>query len=541
MIRSKLAAGALLLILTLVAEACGQSVAPTPSGAASASAKPAGGTLVVGANFSILSMDPARTVSATSMNVLHSTYDSLLTYDGADLKTPKPNLATSWTTTPDGLTYTFTLRSDAKFESGNAVTSADVKWSLERLNNVKGISAFYVASVASIDAPDPTHVTIKLKAPNSGLLSILTAPPTGIIDSKLVKEKGGDATATAKDADKAEAYLNGHSAGSGPFVMTTYTPNQQVILEKNPNYWGAKPFFDKVVIQHQPEAASQKLQLEKGDIQIAMGLGQDQATALQGNKDVTVQTGPVAATFFVMFSMNPELGGPLANPLVRQAIRYALDYDGIMKIAGPGAVRLAGVVPALLPGALDASAAPKQDKEKAKQLLQQSGAMPVKIKLSIGSDYVSGGVQFSVLGQKLQSDMQAVGIDVTIDGRPLAAWKADYIGGKLQMTAATYSADWPDPSNFLVFSPEGSVGVRAQWTGKSSADAASVLDLGNQAQSEVDAAKRATKYQTYDTKLQQVGPYIPLFQPASPLAWRSDLKGVAFNTTWQVAYGAVGK
>jgi peptide/nickel transport system substrate-binding protein len=528
-----------LIIGLSVAAACGQTAAPTGTSTASAAPK-TGGTLVVGANFSILSMDPARTVSATSMNVLHSTYDSLTTFEGADLKTAKPNLATSWTISPDGLTYAFALRSGAKFESGSPVTSTDVKWSLERLNNLKGISAFYVASIATVDAPDSTHVTIKLKAPNSGLLAILAAPPTGVLDSKLLADKGADASASAKDNDKGDAYLNGHSAGSGPYVMTTYTPNQQVVLERNANYWGTKPFFDRIVIQHQPEAATQKLQLERGDIQIAMGLGQDQASALQGTANVTVNTAPVATNFFVMFSMNPDLAGPLADPRVRDAIRFALDYDGIMKIAGSGAVRLGGVIPALLPGALDPSSAPKQDKDKAKQLLQQVGT-PVKVKLSIGSDYVSGGVQFSVLGQKIQSDMQAVGIDVTIDGRPLAAWKADYIGGKLQMTVATYAADWPDPSNFLVFSPGGSVGVRAQWSANSSADAAAVLDLGQQAQAEVDATKRVAKYQQYDARLQQVGPYVPLFQPATPLAWRSDLKGVAFNTTWQVAYTSVSK
>lgn len=538
MIGVRVGRATLLLALT-IATACGQTAAPTGTTTASATPRP-GGTLVVGANFSILSMDPARTVSATSMNVLHSTYDSLTIFEGSDLKTPKPNLANSWSITPDGLTYAFTLRSDAKFESGNPVTSRDVKWSLERLNNVKGISAFYVASVASVDAPDPAHVTIKLKAPNSGLLAILAAPPTGVLDSKLLADKGADASPSAKDNDKAEAYLNGHSAGSGPFVMTTYTPNQQVVLERNPNYWGTRPFFDKVVIQHQPEAATEKLQLERGDIQIAMGLGQDQASALQGTANVSVNTAPVATNFFVMFSMNPDLAGPLADPRVRDAIRYALDYDGIMKIAGPGAVRLGGVIPALLPGALESNTAIKQDKDKAKQLLQQVGS-PVKVKLSIGSDYVSGGVQFSVLGQKIQSDMQAVGIDVAIDGRPLAAWKADYIGGKLQMTVATYAADWPDPSNFLVFSPDGSVGVRAQWSAKSNADAAAILDLGQQAQAEVDATKRVAKYQQYDTKLQQVGPYVPLFQPATPLGWRSELKGVAFNTTWQVAYAAVSK
>ena len=288
------------------------AAAPTTP-ASTATSTPAGGTLVVGDNFSVLSMDPTRTVSNTSMNVLHATYDSLTTYEGADLKTPKPNVASSWQVSPDGLTYTFTLRPDVKFESGNLLTSADVKWSLERLANVKGIAAFYVASVASIETPDPQHVAIKLKDPNSGMLAILAAPPTAILDSKLVKENGGDASTEAKDGDKAETYLNSHSAGSGPYVMTSYTPNQEVTLERNKTYWGKPPLFDRIVLRHQAEPATEKLQLERGDIQIALGLGQDQTAALKDTPGVSTATAPTATTFFVMFNTNPDIAGPFAN------------------------------------------------------------------------------------------------------------------------------------------------------------------------------------------------------------------------------------
>ena len=89
--------------------------------------------LVVGANFVVKSLDPARTVETTSNMVNHSVYDSLVTFDGEDLTTPKPSLATDWTVSPDGKTYTFRLRRNVRFASGNPLTSADVKWSLDRV------------------------------------------------------------------------------------------------------------------------------------------------------------------------------------------------------------------------------------------------------------------------------------------------------------------------------------------------------------------------------------------------------------------------
>src|SRR5262245_26807848 len=84
--------------------------------------------LVVGANFVVKSLDPARTVETTSNMVNHSVYDSLVTFDGEDLTTPKPSLATGWTVSPDGKTYTFQLRRSVRFVSGNAMTSDEVKW-----------------------------------------------------------------------------------------------------------------------------------------------------------------------------------------------------------------------------------------------------------------------------------------------------------------------------------------------------------------------------------------------------------------------------
>ena len=110
--------------------------------------------LVVGANFVIKSLDPGRTVETTSNMVNHSVYDSLVTFDGEDLATPKPSLATDWTVSPDGTTYTFRLPRNVRFASGNPLTSADVKWSLDRVRHLKSNPAFFLNSVEEILTPD---------------------------------------------------------------------------------------------------------------------------------------------------------------------------------------------------------------------------------------------------------------------------------------------------------------------------------------------------------------------------------------------------
>src|SRR5215510_11274746 len=114
--------------------------------------------LVVGANFVVKSLDPGRTIETTSNMVNHSVYDSLVTFDGEDLTTPKPSLATDWTVSPDGKSYTFRLRRNVRFASGNPMTSADVKWSFDRVRYVKSNPAFYLSSMEDILTPDASTV-----------------------------------------------------------------------------------------------------------------------------------------------------------------------------------------------------------------------------------------------------------------------------------------------------------------------------------------------------------------------------------------------
>src|SRR5713226_6010280 len=111
-------------------------------GGSPAEAASSGDSLVAGFSFDIKTLDPGRQLENGSSNIGHATYDSLVTFEGEDLKTPKPSLATAWKISPDGKTYTFTLRRNVRFASGNPLTSADVKWSFDRVRYIKGNAAF---------------------------------------------------------------------------------------------------------------------------------------------------------------------------------------------------------------------------------------------------------------------------------------------------------------------------------------------------------------------------------------------------------------
>jgi peptide/nickel transport system substrate-binding protein len=505
----------------------------------SVAAQDGGKQLVIGANFVIQSLDPGRSIETTTNMINHAAYDALVTFDGEDLKTPKPLLATKWDISDDGTTYTFRLKPDVKFVSGNPLTSADVKWSFERVQNLQSNPAFLVEKIASVDAPDPQTVVVKLSSPYPGILPILSSPSLGIVDSKLVEQHGGVAGANAKDADTAEPFLNGQSAGSGSYTLSSYVPDQEVVLVKNPNYWRGAPAFDRIVIRNIIEAATQKLQLEAGDIDIATGLSQDQIAAMQSSADVTTKASPAATTFYVLMNDDKTIGGPFSNPLIQQAVRAALKYDEILALVGGGAVRLAGIIPTNFPGSLPSSDAMQTDPAKARSLIDQAGIGAVSGALSYTADSTIWGVEMNVLAQKVQSDLGEVGMNLTLDGLPSSTALQKYRDGKDQIGVWSWAADYPDASDFLVYLPGRTVGKRAGWPADASPEAAAVVKVGDQAEVTVDDDKRVALYQQVEHELQKIGPYAPLFQPAVPYAYRSDLSGVAFNSVWGVDLFAV--
>jgi peptide/nickel transport system substrate-binding protein len=237
----------------------------------------------------------------------------------------------------------------------------------------------------------------------------------------------------------------------------------------------------------------------------------------------------------------PDVGGPFSNPKVQQAVRYALDYDGIMTLAGSGAVRLAGIIPTNFPGALDPATAVKMDQAKAKSLLKEANLGDVKGALSYRSDSTLFGIQTPLLAQKVQGDLAAVGIQVTLDGQPLSTALQKYRDGKDQVGLWGWATDYADEADFLVYLPGRTVGKRAGWAADASPEAQDLVKLGQQAEVEVDDAKRVALYKQVDQRIAEIGPYAPLFQPAIPYAFRSNVQGVTYNTVWAVDLYPIGK
>ena len=212
--------------------------------------------------------------------------------------------------------------------------------------NIKDQPSQYVANVDHVVIVDPQTVDIMLKDPTQPLLTILCGPNFGILDRKVLEKQGGTAGADAKTEDKATNWLNQNSAGAGPFTLAGWTRNAQILLTRNPHYWRGPAHFEHVVLRHMGDSATQLLAIKRGDIDAAFNLIPEQVATLKGDKDVRVEGLESLDFVYMALTSEPEFNKALAVKEARQAIAYAIDYDGIINsMLGGQAMRCASFIP----------------------------------------------------------------------------------------------------------------------------------------------------------------------------------------------------
>ena len=165
-------------------------------------------------------------------------------------------------------------------------------FSFNRLKNLAGNPSFLAETIASVEAPDDKTVVLTLTQPDPSILAKLVFDAFSVVNQSEVEAQGGTAGEDAATADTAEEWLNSNSAGSGPYVLESWEPTVETVLVRNENYWGEAPAIDRVIFRNVAEAATQKIQLEAGDIDIAMDLTADQLPSLRRRRQRLRLPGP---------------------------------------------------------------------------------------------------------------------------------------------------------------------------------------------------------------------------------------------------------
>ncbi len=474
--------------------------------------------LVVAEKFDAVSLDPAVAYEFSSVNTCMNVYDTLIVYKAGDFSKPYPGLAERWEVSPDGLTWTFYLKKGIKFASGNEMTADDVVYSFKRAMAInKGPAWILQENVKDIKAVDKYTVAITIKQPSAYFISTLYNPVAAVVDSKVVK-------AHEKDGDWGEAWLTDHSAGSGPFILKGWERNVGITLVRNPNYWGPAPKIKKVLLRDIQEANTQKMMLEKGDVDMAFALTNEMKLDLMKNSDIKMARGVNLRIGYL--GMN-TLKKPLDNVKVRQAIRNAIDYDAIVKKLAKGiGIRMEGVIIKGLLGYEPSLGIYGYNPEKAKQLMKEAGyENGFEITLTTSSGPSSMGLILEDLGALIQQNLAAIGIKVKLQFLAGSAYLQLYRNKKTELNIGAWGADYPDPHNFV--QPFGRTGGSlAKRLSYSNPELDKIID---KAAVELDPEKRVKLYDKAQRMLCEDGPYAFLMQPEAIIPMRANVEGYIYD------------
>jgi len=357
----------------------------------------AGNTLTIGVDQEAVGIDPHIVTAFSSMRRIDLLYNRLVRLD--DNFVVVPDLAESWDV-PDNTTYVFHLRKGVKFHNGREMTSADVKYSLERVLDPKTASPgrSYISLITSIDAVDRYTVKIHLSAPLASLLDGLTSDNLSIVPKEVVEANGN---------------LQKVECGTGPFMLKEWVADNSMTLVKNPNYFEkGYPTLDKVIFRVIPEQASLLAGVKSGDLDMATI--DDGAIIRQAAKDPGVVVMSKPGLNMRIFSFNTSRK-PFDDVRVRDAIALALDRSQILALAEFGMGKPTGPIPvAATQWALPVSSLPfsTPDIAKAKQLLADAGyPNGLSFKITCSSTYEGGLAE----AQVIQDELKSIGVNADLD------------------------------------------------------------------------------------------------------------------------------
>jgi peptide/nickel transport system substrate-binding protein len=482
-------------------------------------------TLVVARNIDdVVSLDPAQAYEFTSGEIVANCYDRLVQYDPADPSRIIPGLAESWRVSDDGRSFMFALRAGAAFASGNPVRPEDVVFSFHRVIRLNKAPAFILAQLGwtagnvaqLIRKTGEREVTLTIGenfAP-SFVINALAARPGSIVDEV-------ETMRNERDGDLGNAWLTQNSAGSGPFRLLRYRRSESATLEANARHWRGSPGLAQVILRHTPEPGTQRLQLERGDIDVARDLGPEQIEALSGRQGLRIERRPQATVHF--FSLNQKHEN-LRNPALWEAMRYLVDYENIAGRLLRGQMRVhQAFLPVGLPGALTDTPF-RLDVERARAILARAG-----LQNGIASDMdVISGYPFTEMAQAIQATMAQANIRLNLVMQTAGQLITKYRARNHQMTLVFWNPDFWDPhSNAKGFAynvDNSDSAVQSTGTWRNHWLIPELSERTRAALTERDPARRTAMYGDLQREVQRSSPFIFTFQAQATIAMRDAVQ-----------------
>lgn len=452
--------------------------------------------------------------------------------------TPTPCIAKSWSVSPDGLTYTFILRNDVRFQksplfgtpdSTRCVVASDFLYSFRRILDPAvaspGLWIFSQVSDDGFAAPDDTTFIVRLKEPFPPLLSLLSMPYCFVVPHEVVEHFGTD--------------FRSHPIGTGPFHLQYWKEGVKMVMRRNDNYFerdadgNALPYLDAVAITFIIDKQTAFLEFVKGNLDFMNSLDasyKDELLTRTGQlrakyaDKIDMVSQPFLNTEYLGFLMDGSDTIPLA---VRQAINYGFDRQKMMKYLrnNIGLPATGGMIPCGLPGFdTTPSYGYDYDPTKAKQLLAMSGHPNGKglqpIRLATTSSYLD-------LCKFIQQQLSLIGLDIKLDVNPPAAMREQIAQGKVAWFRGSWIADYPDPENYMtLFFSTNRAPAGPNYTHFSSQQ---FDNLYRRALSATDPATRTALYRQMDSIAMRQAPVVVLYYDQILHFTHKNIKGLRSN------------
>ncbi|RXT07907.1 ABC transporter substrate-binding protein [Ammoniphilus sp. CFH 90114] len=467
----------------------------------------AGGVLRLARHQDVSSFDPIVPTDNMSIWTILNLYDQLvrLNADGSDIE---PGLATDWSISDDGKSYTFNLRPGVKFHNGMPVTAQDVKFSLERAKSDESNWNWMYTAFDSVEVKSNSQVVIHLNTPYIPLLSTLALFSSSIVPEQIVKENGKD-------------YLTNNPVGSGPFMLDNWQRGQKVVLKKNPEYWQAgKPYLDGVEFLQVPEDTAKIFKLQAKELDIASNVPFNTLEQLKTDPALEVIVAPFARVDMIPINTTKE---PFNDVKIRQAMNYAVNKKDIIQAVLMGQGEPAA---SYLPKVMyfnDQLKGYPYDLEKAKQLMSESSrpnGFKTTLTINAGNEINS---QVAVI---VKEQLKEIGIDIEIQQLEPGVVDELLASMKYDLITTYYSSDIIDPDEITMFGAVSTGGTNAYYTGYKNPR---LDELAMQAQGENDADKRKEMYMEMQKMFSEDAPHVFLFHVPSSYVTQKNVQGFTLS------------
>ncbi|PRY17934.1 ABC transporter substrate-binding protein [Kineococcus rhizosphaerae] len=494
-------------------------------------------TFVFGGSADPDSLDPVFASDGETFRITRQIFEGLVSTKPGTTELA-PSLATKWTTSEDGLSYTFTLAEGVKFSNGKPFDAAAVVANFERWYNLRGIAqgedlAYYYRSIfrgfktnddpalgtslyAGSTANADGTVTVNLTSPFAGFLASLTLPAFAMQETGAVEAAGGNGLNGA-DPRQSE-YATSGPIGTGPFVFAAWERGQQVTLKRNEDYWGEKAKVASAVVRVIGDGTARKQALQNGDIDGYDLVAPADVETLK-SADFQIQNRPAFNILYL--GMNQALA-PLGDLKVRQAISHAIDKDAVIKNALPSGTKAATqFMPENVIGWNDKVTTYEYDVDKAKQLLAEAGqsnlTIPFNYPTGVSRPYMPNP---ETIYNAINQQLTAAGIKTT----PVAEqWTPNYLGTVQGGTnhglhLLGWTGDYNDPDNFI------GVFFGAQ-TNEWGFNDPGLFEALAKARTVTSQDEQETTYQDINEQIMTLLPGIPIASPVPSLAFAAGVKG----------------